>query len=281
MTRRLILHVGAPKCGSTYLQRCLIQSAEALRAVGIAYPHDGKGHPGNAADLAGIDRAALDALYPPGIHTVVLSHEDLLFLPRRGAALAALAPGAGLKIAVPVFLRPFPEMLYGSYSQQMKMHFERFLAARQAYDGRDFDAFCAAHAPRLAVAQGLAGWAGHVGRAAVTLRPHHRLRETMEALLPGAPIDWALPHYMGNPSLRIADCAALAAEIADPARDPAELRARFKAIHHLTREPDPGRTPERTARLEALTAEENRRILDAWGYDNRARPDPEDRQTGP
>ncbi|MDU8912160.1 hypothetical protein [Aestuariicoccus sp. MJ-SS9] len=270
MTRHILLHVGSPKCGSTYLQRCLIQSADALREAGLHYPHDGKGHPGNAAALADLDAPALEALFPADVHTTILSHEDLLFLPRRGAALARLAPEAGIAVCVLVFLRPFSEILYGSYSQHMKQHFERFLATRRAYDGQSFEDFCTARARQFAPLRGLRGWAETFGRDALTIAGHRDLRPVVEGLLPGAPIDWTLPHYLGNPSLRIADCAALARAIADPARDADDLRTEFKAIHHLTREPDPGRTPERTAWLESLMEEANAGILDAFGYDNRA-----------
>ena len=49
MKRRILLHIGSPKCGSTYLQRALLQNRDRLAAHGIRYPHDGGEHPGNAA----------------------------------------------------------------------------------------------------------------------------------------------------------------------------------------------------------------------------------------
>ena len=58
MTRRIILHFGAPKAGSTFLQRVLLQNTDRLAAAGVAYPHDGSGHPGNAEAIAA--RRSLD-----------------------------------------------------------------------------------------------------------------------------------------------------------------------------------------------------------------------------
>ncbi|WP_412509604.1 hypothetical protein, partial [Roseovarius sp. SYSU LYC5161] len=182
MARRIILHVGAPKCGSTYLQRCLLQSRETLAAAGIAYPHPGTGHPGNGADIRDWDAGRLAALFAPGIHTAVISHEDLLNATKRGAPLVRLAGEAGITLEVLAFLRPFRDFIYGSYSQQMKQHFETWLAAGQAYDGQDFDAFCAAWAARYRPAGKLASWAGMAAPGRFTLAPHDALRPTVEAL---------------------------------------------------------------------------------------------------
>ena len=35
MTQKIILHIGSPKCGSTYLQRVMVQNSETLLRHGI------------------------------------------------------------------------------------------------------------------------------------------------------------------------------------------------------------------------------------------------------
>lgn len=53
--------------------------------MGIAYPHSGDTHPGNAADLQEITEERLLADFGP-CHTLVYSHEDLLSAATREAA---------------------------------------------------------------------------------------------------------------------------------------------------------------------------------------------------
>ena len=52
MFKKVILHIGAPKCGSTYLQKVMLKNQENLISKGFYYPTPPGEHPGNASDLS-------------------------------------------------------------------------------------------------------------------------------------------------------------------------------------------------------------------------------------
>ncbi|WP_417242553.1 glycosyltransferase family 2 protein [Celeribacter sp.] len=108
--KRLVLHIGQHKTGSTYLQHQLIAHREALKSRGILVPLTGfaqedqfdtrtggtPGHQGLLFALRAADEAVWDALWrevrKSGAHTVVISCENM-GLPTasdREAAIAAL-----------------------------------------------------------------------------------------------------------------------------------------------------------------------------------------------
>lgn len=271
--RRILLHVGSPKCGSTYLQRVMLRNAAVLEAAGLRYPHDGGAHPGNAAGLAGIDRPTLERHFAGGIHTLILSHEDLFPDAGRGAALARLAAEDGTALQVVTFLRPFSEMVYGDFSQFMKQNFGHYLAARQPYEGMDFEAFVQARARVLTPAAFLARWQALIPGRPIRLDHHRRIRPVIETLLGEVPgFDWRVPRGEANLSLRMEDCDRIAGALRDPGRSPGEVRTIFKAAFARTGEPDAGRSPERTARIETVFAAETRALQRRFGFGNALAP---------
>ncbi|SNR72257.1 hypothetical protein [Puniceibacterium sediminis] len=273
MSRRILLHIGSPKCGSTYLQQVMLKNAKALALRGIRYPHDrpaAPDHPGNAADLDQIDRAGLDALFAGGAHTVVLSHEDLYSRAGLAKPLAALAREDGTTVQVLAFLRPFSEFLFGDYSQFMKQHFETFLAKRKPYGGMDFPAFVQRRVRTLKPSAFLTNWQKQFPDTAIRVSSHRAMRNVLEHELgAGAALDWEVPHHSTNPSLRMEDCDRITVAMHDPAVTDRAIRSMFRAAFRKTRAPDSGRTPERIARIEGAFAAENTALLEKFGYDNR------------
>lgn len=255
-------------------------NADALRRQGVAYPHDGGGHPGNAADIADLTSAGVLDLFGDA-RTLVLSHEDLLAHAARHAGLAATLHDLNVRVRVVAFLRPFSEFAFGDYSQHMKQRFQEFLAERQAYGGLDFDAFAARRAAAFQPARNIAEWAALFPGRPPVLAPHRSIARTMARLLPGVRIDWNVPHDQANPSLHVADCDTLAAAIRDPSITAASVQRKFmrawlRAHKEARRQPDPGRSPERVAMLESLFAPQNAALSARFGYDNTlpARPQP-------
>lgn len=273
MTRRIVLHIGTPKAGSTFLQRALLRNRARLGAHGVAYPHPGHAHPGNAGDLARLDEARFDALFEDGARVAVLSHEDLFARPADGHALARLAQRAGVVVQRLCFLRPWSEFCAGDFSQHLKQHFERYLAARRAFDGLTFEAMAARRAADLAPARSLAGWNAVLGGPPAILAPHRAIRPVVEAALGVPGLDWAMPRHLANPSLRLCDCEAVAAMIDDPAVPAEAVRQAFRDAHHRTADPDPARSPARMAAIEALFARHDAALLADHGFDNRRRED--------
>lgn len=271
--RRLILHVGLPKCGSTFLQVALRNSAPALATHGVAYPHDNGPHPGNAGAIAALPPEKILALFGE-CHTLVLSHEDLFANPAKHAGFAERVRQLGISTRVVAFLRPFSEFVFGDYSQHMKQNFDAFLAAREAYKGLDFDGFAARRAARLRPAEHLSAWADLFPGQKLVLEPSRQIAATFRRLLPRAPIDWNVPKGDANPSLSVAACDEIAAALRDPAVKASSIQRRFLrawiTAHRPRRsQPDSGRTAARIAAVEALFAPHNAALLDRFGFDNR------------
>ena len=130
--RRLVLHAGTPKTGTSSLQRCLDQNRPALAAQGVWYPpttdpREPK-HQNLVWALQSADPAALaDCLdgalrdLPGQIHTVVLSTEGIFnhwwdFAPRAKALLRSLAALFDFELCI-CFRSPesFATALYAQY----------------------------------------------------------------------------------------------------------------------------------------------------------------------
>ncbi len=266
MRRRLLVHPGSPKCGSTFLQRVLLKNRDMLLARGIDYPLPADGHPGNGGGLARLTTAHFDALFRDA-HTVILSHEDLLAAARSLGALPGKAAAAGVVIDILVFLRPFSEFVYGDYSQNMKQHGEAYFAQGEAYDGLSFEAFAIRRRRGLRMVRWLQAWQS-LAEGRLSLAGHRRIAETVEATLGGPGLDWNLPKSDGNPSLRIADCEAIAEALVRGASEEA-ARQMVRHAHAQIGDADPGRSPSRTAWLEALFWPETAALAQVFGFDNR------------
>lgn len=270
MTKKIILHIGSPKCGSTYLQRVMVQNAETLLQHGIHYPAPPDSHPGNAGGLAEITPEQVAAMFADGVETVVLSHEDLYSLSKRGLALSEITSQAGIAVQLLVFLRPFSDFVFGDYSQFMKQFFETFLAERKPYGGRDFRSFARRRIDNMKPASYLTNWGRLFPDLPIILDSHRNIRIVLDAVL-GHPADmnWEVPLHSTNPSLRMQDCDDIAAAMLDPAQTDTDIREMFLAAFHQTQEPDIGRSPERIAWLEEQFQPQNQALLTQFGFDNR------------
>ncbi|MEI4474178.1 hypothetical protein [Frigidibacter sp. MR17.24] len=268
MGKRIILHVGAPKCGSTYLQRVLLNNAEALAALHCAYPHDGSPHPGNAAELGRFTPDWMHEAFRPGVDTLLLSHEDLLYDPRGRQAFAEASARAGVRVSVVAFCRPFNEIVFGDYSQHMKQFFDRYLAQRSAYDGASFESFADRRIALQSPSASLEAWQ-RAFPGGVTLRPSREIRPLYEQLV-GTGLNWQVSAHQSNRSLRTEDCERIAAAIADLSLPEAAVRELYRAAFHRAGEGDGGRTPERIRHIEDRLRDENERLLQRFGVDNRA-----------
>lgn len=269
---RILLHIGSPKCGSTYLQQVMLQNAGQLAAHGVRYPHDGTSHPGNAADLASITPQTLEHYFRDRAHTVVLSHEDLYSMAGRGKPLAQLMREHNIRVQVFAFLRPFSEFVYGDYSQFMKQYFHVFLANRTPYDGRDFKAFAERRIRTLKPADFLRRWQLFFPDRPLILANHRQIRPVMHRLL-GArlcdTLDWTVEQTRTNRSLRMEDCDRIAAAMRNPRMSNGAIRGMLHKAFQAVDAPDAGRSPDRTAWLEQKFAPQNHRLMTDFLFDNR------------
>ncbi|TYL52046.1 hypothetical protein FXB39_06490 [Nocardioides sp. BGMRC 2183] len=136
MTRRILLHVGTPKTGTSYLQDVLFRNQERLAEAGIAYPGDRfDAHFLAALDLMRLpwggleheaigawDRLAEAATDAAGPTTVVISHE---ILARAGKAhveraLTSLGRDEGAEIHVLVSARDLTRQIPAEWQENVK-----------------------------------------------------------------------------------------------------------------------------------------------------------------
>ncbi|MCY4056676.1 MAG: hypothetical protein OXG44_01610 [Gammaproteobacteria bacterium] len=133
--KRLIVHIGPRKTGSTSIQRMLVSLAPALRAEGVhvhlpgVVPSRHRAHLGLAGEaaratspewtrLAGEVRAA-------GRDRIVVSEEDFASPRHRDLAalrLAELAAREGLDVRIIAYVRPQWQILEAEYSQRACSH---------------------------------------------------------------------------------------------------------------------------------------------------------------
>lgn len=272
MSKTLYLHIGSPKCGSTFLQRVMGQNRARLAAHGIAYPEGPATHPGNAADFATLRGPEIEALFADGVERAVLSHEDLFAVAGRMEKTAAALGAAGVSVQVIAFLRPFSEFIFGDYSQVIKQHLERFIAEGRAFEGRSFERFCVDRARALTPVGFFRGWQRVFPEHPLILRSHRDIRPEIESLLGVRDLDWHVPRDLSNPSLRMVDCDAIAAALNGGRMAPEAIRDLMRRALHQTGAADPGKTPERIAWIEALFGKQTEEIAKEFGFDNR-RPD--------
>jgi len=144
-TRRVLLHVGTPKTGTSYLQDVLFRNRRTLAAAGILYPADRfDAHFLAALDLmrlpwGGLETEAIDAwdrlAEQVRAHrgTSVISHEILAAASRSqvGRALESLGHGDGTEIHVVLSVRDLVRQIPAEWQENVKhrsaISYARFL----------------------------------------------------------------------------------------------------------------------------------------------------------
>lgn len=278
MNRELLLHIGMPKCASTYLQKVLLNNQGALSQGGIAYPHDrAQLHPGNGSGFAEADETQLETAFGES-QRLILSHEDLFAQAGKAASLAKATRRMGVRVHIFAFIRPFSEFVFGDYSQNMKQKFDEYMRLRQPYAGRSFQTFTVLRSNSLKPAQRFQNWITALtdesgSKPQFTLASYSKIQETMTPYLNGASLDWSLPLHEGNPSLRMEDCDRLAAMIRDTSVSSAAVsRAREEAMRQAGTS-DAGKTPDRIAWIEAIFEKQNADLDEMFNYNNRKMQD--------
>ena len=145
MTKRVLLHVGTPKTGTSYLQDVLFRNRRRLADAGIRYPADRfDAHFLAALDLMRLpwggleteaigawDRLAADVRRWPG--TSIVSHEILATASRAqaGRALASLGHGDDAEIHLVLSVRDLVRQIPAEWQENVKhrsvISYARFL----------------------------------------------------------------------------------------------------------------------------------------------------------
>ncbi|MFQ6553783.1 glycosyl transferase family 1 [Aestuariibius insulae] len=261
--KKILLHIGAPKCGSTYLQNVLLQNRDALAKAGICYPHNDPIHPGNAADIGSVSEAQLQEMTQGQL--AILSHEALFSNLGAADPFIDLVQEKGIPVDILVFIRPLSEIVFADYSQYLKENFDRWLKTRNPFGGQSFQAFVKQRRAVIRPTKFVDKWQSRFPDRPITPRLRGDIRETLEALLPPVPLDWTVPPEKTNPSLRMIDCERICEAMRDPANSDEDIVALFKEAHRAVFEPDPGKTPERLAIIDKAMRAESDRFYDRFG----------------
>ena len=135
MSKRVLLHVGTPKTGTSYLQDVLFRNRRILTAEGILYPADRfDAHFLAALDLmrlpwGGLEREAVGAWdrlaeQVRGWHgdTAIISHEILATASRAqaGRALESLGHGDGTEVHVVLSVRDLVRQIPAEWQENVK-----------------------------------------------------------------------------------------------------------------------------------------------------------------
>lgn len=144
--RRLILHIGGGKTGSSFLQHCFASSVEKLRAAGVVYPHAesardaiaGEATSGNAVDLAVFLTSETASAGSSVLHNlagvldeaagldVLFSSEGMQsFRPDNLKLVDEAARSRGYELIVVYYVRSAVGRAYSAYVQRVKKHLER------------------------------------------------------------------------------------------------------------------------------------------------------------
>lgn len=266
----MILHIGMPKCGSTFLQRVLLKNQKLLYQRGIAYPHSGNGHPGNGRNCEKLSPESLDAHFGTST-TLFLSFEGLFGAARRARPLSEAIEKLNVGVEIWVFLRPFNEIALGCYSQELKQNFFEFLETRNPFGGLSFEKYAEKLAQRLAPAERILEWQAAIPRAKIKLANHFEIKNQITTKFDAGNLDWAIPMRQVNRSLRKTDCDHLIDLLTDPQiSNPLIIEARKNAFQNAGM-PDPGRTQKLVGTIEAFFEEQNKRLSHHFDFDNRPR----------
>ena len=231
-TRRLVVHVGTCKTGSTTIQDALARLTPALAGRGIHVPSTGRFEAASArhgnllASLTGFRydaarggwRELAEEIRSSDARAFVISDEGLVRVQHAAAAVAAVAGLAAdccLAVDVVGYVRPQCQYLESSYAQYVKSGSEE--AAFDAYLADAFAMRRVARHPQLDYRRVFAPWRAAFGdRVAVT--PFERSRLT----------DGLLGHFLGR--LGACDLAGSAAGGATNAR----IGAKALEVRRLT-----------------------------------------------
>jgi hypothetical protein len=156
MARRVFLHIGAPKTGSTYVQDVLWTNRDAVRPAGLLLPGTPTAHDQAMTDLREVgwrdaaatwtwDRLAAEAAHWPG--DVIITNEALggATAAQAARAVRSLTPAEVHIIVVGRDLwRTFPSMWQQSIRERRVWRFETFLRAVEA---GEFETFWDLHTP--------------------------------------------------------------------------------------------------------------------------------------
>jgi hypothetical protein len=237
MARRVFLHVGAPKTGSTYVQSVLWDNRSALRRAGILLPGTRAAHDEAMTDLREVSWRAADATWTwdrlaaeagkwPG--DVIISNEALGGATGEQAAQAvrSLRPAeVHVVVAGRDLWRTFPSMWQQSIRERRVWRFETFV---RAVERGEFETFWELHTPNRMLRR----WGDLV--------PAER-RHLVTVPAPGAPHDTLWHRFAGIMGIPDGLCE-LAAPTSNPSLGAAEIEV-LRRVNQALGDRYPHRTP--------------------------------------
>lgn len=195
MTKTLFLHIGAPKCGSTYIQRTALKNQKHMRDHGVNYPHLSLGHPGNAGAIDQVTTpwvqqniANFDALY--------LSHEDLFAKATSARKLRNITQELAMDVHIICVIRPLTSWLCSDFSQSIRQ-----AKWKKCLSPTSFTSFVEHRKHSLKPAQFIHEWQSIFADSQMHLIPLTQIPERYSQLHTAfTDVDWSIPQWRRNPS---------------------------------------------------------------------------------
>ncbi len=274
--RRLYLHIGAPKCGSTYLQRVMLKNHKTLLQQGVLYPHTGQGHAGTDGEILTYSAAQLAELFAD-TDVVFMSHEDLFSKAKMASNFAKHCKELNIDVQIIAFFRPFDEIVFGDYSQFVKKNFSDWIKTRDPFEGQSFEEFVARRAKVLLPTKFFTDWNTAVPDNPIMLRSHRDIRQTIQEIFPDITFDWHLNAKQTNPSIAMEDCERLVTALADKSIPAEDLEPMYQAVIADLGAPHDGPASqsndfqERRDLISAVFEEQYAGLQSGFGFDPRKR----------
>ncbi|MEC7946787.1 MAG: hypothetical protein VX265_04410 [Myxococcota bacterium] len=284
---RVHIHIGAPKSGSTAIQRCLAEHRPALADAGFCYPdvslrgwghHDlafllGGGYPEWATPQPlGLDALAeqLQRSLSPRHHTLILSSEDFYLFPNPAGLRTWLEDVVGSlpTVTVDAYLRSQAALLPSWYNQLVKAQgFSGTFDEAVARDGHLWD-----YAARLAP------WAETFGIPALRVSAYPRTDVRVHYLERLGASHCVTPAPMRRQNRRLIRDVLEFQRVVNRRPGPTVEKRRFHkrliALSHLEPRPPelrdaPVATPRRLAELAAAYRASNAEVRTRYGVQGR------------
>ena len=260
---RIIFHIGAPKCGSTFIQRVLLNNRAKLSKQGVLYPHSGDDHPGNGDVFKRVSPLWFQGKAAK-FHTIIFSHEDFFATAGRHAKkIKDLRTQKFAPVAI-AFLRRFDEQIFADLSQTLKQASLQTVPHRIDRVPQNFTQFTRSRYRKYQFHQYLKEWSNIMPNLHVESKDN--VQDSLCKLCPDVrDIQWQLPKWRANPSIsltqseRIMECirSSNVEQARSALNESASMRSGF----------DPSRTRQRKKWIGSLFHDQIQKIKTDYGLD--------------
>lgn len=246
MSTKYVIHIGAPKCGSTYLQTLLRDNESLLAENDWVLPGLDQKHPGTSL---GILESYKDVLNDAIVcnKSAVVSHEGLFGSALKAKAMLEYARSNFDEVVVIAFVRPIEDIVFSSYSQLLKTSYkEHWMQDGSSLTG--FDDFARQYKEKPGMDLALNRWSKLTDNINIQVHQHTTIRDVFKEILQ---LDLAdrVKLSKANKSFRVCDCEETVARLQNDKLSWEEAIKIWKRNARSAEKPDAGKTKLRKSEI--------------------------------